>query len=413
MLNSIHFSHLTFHQQVLKLYYQDQQLERAWLENTNKHLPDVTSLSIDQVDQAISIDLKSITEHFQLATKTRHLKLCLSSMLKRISYTFSSAFIQQISTLKMQGIHCAVNEQNLFVFSIFALVEQASLCMEPPLQLDIPVTSHRNLFPLKERIPHKVLVIGSCFSRSIFCSSPYFNPSYKKYFEVVYTSFHNSFISMMSQPIDEDYTLYEDLMIQEIKPYVAMEFQKNIIEIITQLQPDFIIIDHYIEATAPIIQFNQQVLFTYNKYFAESIFKSNFSECEIIYPGNPKHQELLGEAFRHFAAQLKKYHPSIPLITLGGRLSRHKINLKTQIVELWQDKMDWINTTNACWDIADHIFLTEMPQAYYLDKRTTTWHSDIDSPIIGGASPSHYQNQYYKEIFYQLINLTYSNVNFH
>ena len=54
-------------------------------------------------------------------------------------------------------------------------------------------------------------------------------------------------------------------------------------------------------------------------------------------------------------------------------------------------------------DIVDKIFLEVMPNSIYIDKRTTFWKSDIHSPIIGGASPSHYQSGYYKELFGDIL----------
>ena len=58
---------------------------------------------------------------------------------------------------------------------------------------------------------------------------------------------------------------------------------------------------------------------------------------------------------------------------------------------------------NRNWDIADNLFLEELPDAIYIDKRLTSWMSDVRSPILGGASPSHYQSGYYKELFHDLL----------
>ena len=55
------------------------------------------------------------------------------------------------------------------------------------------------------------------------------------------------------------------------------------------------------------------------------------------------------------------------------------------------------------WDKVDRIFLEEIPNSIYIDKRTTHWKSDVFSPMIGGASPSHYQSGYYKELFNDII----------
>lgn len=67
--------------------------------------------------------------------------------------------------------------------------------------------------------------------------------------------------------------------------------------------------------------------------------------------------------------------------------------------------MDWILSTNHIWDEVDKIFLEEIPTTFYFDKRKTNWISDNQSPIIGGASPSHYQSGYYKELYKDLLQL--------
>lgn len=91
------------------------------------------------------------------------------------------------------------------------------------------------------------------------------------------------------------------------------------------------------------------------------------------------------------------------VVLVGGRLSQHKIDEKTKQITAWADKASWITEVNRNWDIADKLFLDELPDTIYLDKRSTSWMSDVHSPILGGASPSHYQSGYYKELFHDLL----------
>ena len=67
--------------------------------------------------------------------------------------------------------------------------------------------------------------------------------------------------------------------------------------------------------------------------------------------------------------------------------------------------MNWIKRTNRNWDMYDAIFLEELPDAQYIDMRSTNWISDVNSPIIGGALPSHYQSGFYKEIYEKIIKI--------
>ena len=93
------------------------------------------------------------------------------------------------------------------------------------------------------------------------------------------------------------------------------------------------------------------------------------------------------------------------MVLVGSRLSRYKIDEKTKRIATWEDKASWIEEVNRNWDIADKLFLEELPDTIYLDKRSTLWMSDVCSPILGGASPSHYQSGYYKELFQDLVDL--------
>ena len=91
------------------------------------------------------------------------------------------------------------------------------------------------------------------------------------------------------------------------------------------------------------------------------------------------------------------------LVLIGGRLSE----FRTQS-ERWESKMGWIKITNRNWDIYDAIFLDEFKNAKYIDMRYTNWISDVNSPITGGASPSHYQSEFYKELYKKTLMTIYT-----
>jgi hypothetical protein len=211
---------------------------------------------------------------------------------------------------------------------------------------------------------------------------------------------------MSNSKSNYDYKKFNDLYLKEFKAYVDMEFDKNIFEYIDKYKPDLIIIDNYIEATAPIIHFSKNNFLTYNKYFSESIFKRNFSNCEVIDPGSKEHTGLFHHYMTQFSIEIEKRKMSSKIILLGSRLSKNKIDLSTGEVIAWSDKMEWVLSSNDNWSSADDLFLKCMPDASYIDMRTTSWLSDVDSPIIGGASPSHYQSEYYKEIFKEILRIT-------
>ena len=165
-----------------------------------------------------------------------------------------------------------------------------------------------------------------------------------------------------------------------------------------------VVSDLYVDASVPVVHMQGNAYLTYNKYISESIFKRHLSSCEIIYPGTKAHATLFRTSLAAFRRWLKNRHIR-DVVLVGGRLSQHKIDEKTKQIASWEDKASWIAEVNHNWDIADKLFLEELPDAIYLDKRSTSWMSDVHSPILGGASPSHYQSGYYKELFHDLLAL--------
>lgn len=363
----------------------------CWLENVNKHLPNIISLR-KKSTYIYSLSLDELRNYCAIQTQNITFKLSFSDFQQRIEYKYSGKKIKQ----KLSD-----NIQCLWINDIFIIKYKNYKKLSSSAKVELLKVIPSNLTSVKNR--NKILnlvVIGTCFSRSVFISDDYFNPSYKKYFSVKYTAFHSSMVSLMSTAIsDSTYKTTLDLTNSKIFSYVEMEFKKNLVDIIENTKCDFIFMDNYIEAIRPLIEIGPCQFITYNKYFSESIYKRKFSGCKVIYPGTAEYYELYRNAVVKFNKQLFSMHRSPVVILLGGRLSKTKFNKQTNIKESWDDEMDWIIQSNKNWDCIDEIFVKEIPTTKYIDMRTTIWKSDVDSPLIGGASPSHYQSEYYKEIF--------------
>ncbi len=384
----------------LVISYQGDARISAWLEDANKHWPYILCLSADPERQVITIPCSALSG-FMTQHPGHRFKLSLCAENRRIPYELSPG----ISPVRKAGVQIEA-EDGIAVFS-----GSGDAC-------DFPADATRinsgnfeagrgqaGTFAEIDRLPVNTLVIGSCFGRSIFRSDAYFNPGYKKYFRVGRTVFHNSLISLFSEKSACDFRKYPDLVSGDAGKYIEPEFRKNLGEILDQENFQLLVIDNYMDAAVPVIRFRENSFFTYSKYFAESVFKRFFASRPAVFPGTPEHAEL----FQKSAAGLRKLldeHHLKNVVLIGGRLSRYLIDEDTGETSRWDGKMDWINAVNAAWDTADGIFLKEFPGAFYLDMRNTRWKSDLRSPIIGGASPSHYQSGYYRELFRQLAQLT-------
>lgn len=358
----------------------------AWLENENKHIPEVYEL-IRTDYGAYSFSCSQLPCLFTHAL----LRLSIGNSTDRLYYGLqenyhahiqgeSSEFYLESNSGALQII-IRKKPQSFWLGQIDHLISRCSF----------------NDFESSESKarPLKIAVIGTCFSRSMFRSDEYFNPGYKNLFTVPLTFFHSSIISLTSNRLeDPDFLLTSDLTSDQVFRYIEVEFLKNIKERIFSAGIDYLVIDNYSDSTLEVVEMKENCYITYNKYFAGSIFKRKFSNKNIFTPGELKHIDKYRQAVGKLYSTLQELSLDKKVILVGGRLSIFKNNS-----EIWDSKMSWVKNTNRNWDVYDSIFLEEFPDAKYIDMRTTNWISDVNPPIIGGASPSHYQSGFYKEIF--------------
>lgn len=276
--------------------YQSSEKIEAWLEDYNKHNPNIMALDIDYSQQQIVI-AKNKIKLFAKDLQGHKLKLSLCNKSQRLFYRVTQFEKQSFDNI------CVKVEDNCILFYI-----EGNVCSSRIEYEDSEYISHKNncYFEGITHFPIDLLDIGTCFSRSIFKSDEYFNPSYKKFFCVRDTLFHNSFISLFSNRYDYIYSNIEDLVNGDAGKYIGIEFKKNIDALIRENDYHLIVVDNYIDAVSPIIKIQDDIYLTYNKYFSESIFKRFFSSCEIIYPGTDKHLSLYKQSIRLFNNMLKK-----------------------------------------------------------------------------------------------------------
>lgn len=395
-MREIRLATLTKHSGLLVLSYSGAEGVEAWIENANKHFPHILSLATPPERREIHIDRK-VLSRFMSDHAGHRFRLCVSNAKSRFAYSVSD----DIRAALADDLEIRVDGDIIFFEPDCRSVKTGESLAE-----EVPEIAHRNKDHLETLggYPIPIIDIGTCFSRSIFKSDEFFNPQYKSYFRVDATLFHNSFISLFSDPVPFEVSGIEDLQAGDAGKYVGVEFDKNIDRVLRNTDAKVVVTDLYVDASIPVVRVGGDSYLTYNKYVSESIFKRQLSSCEVIYPGTKTHEELLRRGLVAFHRLLEE-HCIRDVVLIGGRLSRHKIDEQTTQTALWEGKADWIAEVNRNWDIADKLFLEEMPESFYIDKRCTPWMSDVHSPILGGASPSHYQSGYYKELFQEILAL--------
>lgn len=394
---------------LLILLYSGKHIKSAWLENADKHFPDVFPVISTSLENMFIIPNMTIEK---IIEKQIIVKLVVSDDYEKLSYSINENIFVAKDLL---GVSVGMNANSELTFSPIGIKNKSNF-----EKIDYESSAEEFSLFLKRRgipefiksdkknTPLSIVVIGTCFARSIFRSDSYFNPNYKSFFNVKYTFFHNSLISLMSNPIiDKSYIGIKDLAQDEVLRYIKNEFQKNIFAIIDSINPDYIIMDNYIDCNRPLVQISDKQFLTYNTYFSKSIYKKNFIDCKIFFPFEEEYKELYKKHVKLFSNELKSRNFDKRLILLGSRLCESKINTLTGEIKPWENPDYWIRPSNKNWDVMDRVLLEEIPNAVYIDMRKTKWMSDVNCTTIkGGASPSHYQSEFYKEVFEKIKAIT-------
>ena len=211
MHKDIIFSDIFYKNSGIKFSYEGEGLKYAWLENANKHIPDVIKVKINFIEKYIFIDLISIHACHQFRNKKNSLKLSISGDYIKIPYKVSEKINGLISEFKKTDINISLDENDLIFEISVDTIKDDHLLNSDSNALALLKNNSMSFKTPASNLPLKIIVIGSCCSRSIFRSLPYFNPNYKDFFRVAYTSFHNSLISIMSRPImGYDYDKFND-----------------------------------------------------------------------------------------------------------------------------------------------------------------------------------------------------------
>lgn len=395
-------------------------IKYAWLENTDKHYPNVFKVCINDKQKKLLISENTLLR-ISAVESDINIKLCLSDDVDKISYEFCKNFsIIGQGNLKYNFKILCKNDLIILKFiskfdkSIVPAKKSNARWAESALNIFLGNRNSVNMKFCKTEykcVPLDIIVIGSCFTRSVFKSDSYFNPNYKNFFHVCFTAFHNSLISLMSDPIvDKSYLEIADLKRREVFKYINIEFEKNLFELIDTFTPKYIVMDNYIDANRPLIKISENQYLTYNSYLSNSIYKRTFEDCVAISPNSLEYKKLYKKAAKKFSYELSKRGLDKKIILIGGRLSEYKENKSTDKVELWDNLDYWVRPSNQNWNIVDKIFLEEIPVATYVDMRNSKWISSMNPPIRGGASPSHYQTGYYRDILEKIKNAVFTEV---
>ncbi|WP_420976138.1 DUF6270 domain-containing protein [Bacillus vallismortis] len=254
--------------------------------------------------------------------------------------------------------------------------------------------------------PIRIAVMGTCFSRNPFNSRDYFNPGYKKIYDCVYTQFHSSIVSLVSEPTSFNREDFEDISEQDIN-FVETDFKKDFFEKLKASQPDYLIIDLYSDAAKSLIQFSEQQFVSASFIIEQSSFFRNLRSGTIInHSDNKKYFEIYKKALDEFINKVTTVIPESKIILNKGRFTSKYKNTSGEIISFGDQEL--INRNNYFWDKVDNYFEYRLPNVKIIDLTNTPFIGDERYPF--GKSFSHYESAYYKKFMDRLNSIVLADI---
>ncbi|WP_289128394.1 DUF6270 domain-containing protein, partial [uncultured Clostridium sp.] len=259
------------------------------------------------------------------------------------------------------------------------------------------------IFKLKSNrnIKKKIAILGSCHSRVAFSSSDYYNPGYKEKYEVVFTQFHSSLISVMGDRkriFDEHY--FSELK-QVNKEYLKLDFEKRFFEEVNNSNIDYLIIDLFADVQRGIIVFPDESIITASVYVENSEIMFNLEEdSKVILPSNiNEYLPLWIDAAERFAKEIVKYIDESKIVINYIKFTESYID-KNNNKKIYDTQLDFIRLSNLLADWMNDYLVKLLPRAKIIDSRKLNYIGFENNPL--GNSSNHYESGYYKE-FMELI----------
>ncbi|EJH4942342.1 teichoic acid biosynthesis protein [Listeria monocytogenes] len=260
-----------------------------------------------------------------------------------------------------------------------------------------------NPAPESNANPLKIAVMGSCFSRNAFNSKPFFNPDYKRFFEVTFTQSHTSLFSVLSKPytginIDD----YGNMTDNERRTLQA-DFDKGFFEKLENSNSDYLLLDLYADVLRGPIWLESGEILSLSYISEQTGILNDLPIKRLLDHSNNDafFQEWTSYADK-FIEKLLTVMPAERIILNKGGFTT-KYYDKNGAVQEYKIKMR-IERNNYFWDRLNNYFLSKVPTAQVIDFTKKPYIGDYYYPF--GHSFSHYESGYYKDFMREMIYIT-------
>ena len=254
--------------------------------------------------------------------------------------------------------------------------------------------------------PYKIAILGSCYSRSAFNSrKSYFNPDYKSYFEIVYTNFQPSILSLNSDPVPFDEKEFADLEGSDLTN-VQREYEKTAFQDLRELSFDYLIIDFFVDATHGAIQLQDGQLIGLNSAVKRSKqYKDHLAH--VTQPVTNKTEGFIEKWIEQCDAFIETIKTILPenkiILNTGGLVDQFydkQGNIQSFVKKNYISKEDYYHF-NEVWQYLNNYFIHSMPEIRVIDLNKYGFIGSENHPV--NAGPHHYESGYYKAYMNELL----------
>lgn len=278
------------------------------------------------------------------------------------------------------------------------------------LNVNMMINSDGTSIVIAEEKP-KVLnlgILGTCFTRSAFNSREnYYNPDYKQHFNVAYTHFWPSLLSLSSQPIEFKKDDYKDVKEKDLNQ-VIREYEKNTFIDLKNANIDYLLVDFFVDAVHGARKLSD------GRYLGQNGFMHKSSHYHHWILKNTdqfdyRHPDFWNEWRDSCDAFIKELSQTVDLkrvVLIWGGLTKHYYDSNRQTMSFIKEGKftnTQINLYNNIWERMNKYFITKAPSVKILDLRKYNYLADVDHTVSFG--PHHYESNYYKSFIGELSKL--------
>jgi len=169
--------------------------------------------------------------------------------------------------------------------------------------------------------PRSVAVFGSCTTRDSFNSR--FNPDYKSRYHVPYAASQTSVITMMSPPVEEEFTPTREMSDYDLWN-IRSDLSRELLPRLAAEPPDYLILDFFADIHFGVLRLTDGRFLTNNRWkthhtdLYQRLVETDGFERIRIFDDPDRYVELWAEALDRFAAYVAEHCPDTRVVVHCG-----------------------------------------------------------------------------------------------